>query len=258
MQYALMSEDDLTIKGNVEMETYLTVDGHTDNTLNANMHTNGNLTVNGNAATVRGFGTYVGSANGKLNNTFKPYYNPTNDPVAKRVPRVDLPAFDVTDLLSKTSVDHTTAGDLTLSGTYDLGGTRENPYVWHVSGNLTGNGNVKINGYAMFIVEGNVHFGGNFEAGPTNWDGSDESSIALYATGTINMKGNSEIYGQIYTGGGVSFLGGTPRVVGSLSTTGGVTLHGTPNIYYRVPSPALTTVFEDPEVRLTLLSYSEF
>lgn len=260
MRYAVMTEENLSINGNILTDLY--VDGNQDNTLNANMHTNGNLHISGNAATVRGFGTYVGSASANpssaLDGTFDPYYNPTNDPDVQQVPAVDIPTFDVATMLSKTTVDQTTSGDLSMSGTYDLGGTREDPFVWHVDGNLSASGGVVINGYVMFIVEGNVGFSGNFEAGESGYDGGDESSVALYATGSIDMQGNSRIYGQIYTGTGVNFLGGTPRVFGSLATTGSVTLSGTPKIYYRVPSPALTTVFEDPEIHLSLVSYSEW
>lgn len=260
MQYAVMSDDDLDLNGNILLDLF--VDGNEENTLNANMHTNGNLTISGNAATVRGFGTYAGTASstpsGALWNTFEPYYNPTDDPVVQQVPTIDIPVFDVTDFLSKTTVDQTTSGNLSLSGMYDLGGTREDPYVWYVDGDISASGGVTIDGYVMFVVDGDATFTGNFMAGEVDYVGGDESSIAVYASGSIGMGGNSRIHGQLFAGTSVSVLHGTPRVYGNIASRGAVTLSGTPKIYYRVPSPALTTVFEDPDVRLKLASYSEW
>ena len=259
MRYAVMTDDDLYLNGNILFDLF--VDGNAENTLNANMHTNGDLGINGNAATVRGFGTYADAAwsspSSALYNTFDPYYNPTDDPVVQRVPEVEIPAFDLATFLSKTTVDQTTTGNLSLSGTYSLGGTRENPYVWYVDGNVSGSGGVTIDGYVMFIVNGDVTLSGNLMAGNVVQEG-DESSIALYASGDVEMGGNSKIYGQIYAGSSVSVFHGTPRIYGNIASKGSVTLSGTPKVYYRVPSPALTTIFEDPQVQLKLVSYSEW
>lgn len=260
MRYAVLSEEDLELDGNILLD--LVVDGNEENTLNANMHTNGSLYIQGNAATVRGFGTYHGTASASpssaLYSTFKPYYNPTNDPVVQQVPAVDIPLFDVADFLSKTTVDQTTNGDLSLSGNYSPGGTREDPYVWYVDGNMSASGGVVIDGYVMFVVDGDATLSGNFKAGTVDYDGGDESSIALYASGAIDMGGNSSIDGQLFAGTSVSILHGTPKVYGNVASRGAVTLSGTPKVYYRVPSPALTTVFEDPDIRLKLISYSEW
>ncbi|MEX0747920.1 MAG: hypothetical protein WD275_07975 [Rhodothermales bacterium] len=260
MRYAVMSNEDLGLNGTVLTDLY--VDGNEDNTLNANMHTNGDLTISGNSATVRGFGTYVGTASANpssaLTSTFRPYYNPTSDPVIQQVPAVEMPVFDLPEMVNSVTVDQTTGGDVDLSGTYDLGGTRDDPYVWNVQGNLSSAGGVTINGYVLFIVNGNATFTGNMLAGNSGYAGGDESSIGVYAAGTINMSGNSRIWGQLFAGTGASFLSGTPRVYGSVATLGAVTLSGAPKIYYRVPSPALTTVFEDPDIRLNLISYAEW
>lgn len=260
MRYAVLSDDDLALNGNILLELF--VDGNQENTLNANMHTNGNLHISGNAAEVRGFGTYVGSGTANpssaLTSTFRPYYNPTNDPVVQRVPEIEVPVFDAAAFLSNASVDQSTSGNVILAGTYDLGGTREDPYIWHINGDVTSSGGTTIDGYVMFIVEGDVTLTGNVEAGEVSYEGGDESSIAIYASGSILMGGNSRIHGQLYAGTLASVFHGTPRVYGSVASGGSVTLSGTPKIYYRVPSPALTTIFEDPEFQLKLISYSEW
>lgn len=260
MRYAVMTEQDLELDGNVLTDLY--VDGDEANTLNANMHTNGSLYISGNALTVKGFGTYVNGASATpseaLTTAFEPYYNPTNDPVTQQVSAIDVPAFDMTAFTSKVDVDQSTAGDVALSGTYDLGGTRENPYVWYIDGNLSASGGTNIKGYVMYLVSGNVTLSGNIDASQGGYSGSDESNVAFYAAGTVDLAGNSKVYGQIFSGGGLNFQNGTPRVYGNVATKGAVTLSGTPKIYYRVASPALTTIFEDGVIQYKLASYSEW
>src|SRR5690606_2200684 len=259
MRYAVISEEDLELNGNILMDLY--VEGNYENTLNANMHTNGSLTVHGMAATVRGFGTYVNSAYATpfkaLEKAFNPYNNPNNDAVTQRVPRVDIPEFNAADYLSKIGSDQTSTGPVSLSGTLNLGGTREDPYVWYIQGDLSASGGVHINGYALFIVDGNVELSGDFRASQSVHTGADEGNVAIYAKGVVEMGGNADLYGQVYSEGGV-VLHGTPRVYGSIASKGPVTLSGTPDIFYREAAPALTTIFEDPEVHYKLLSYSEY
>lgn len=260
MRYAVMTEEDLELNGNILTDLY--VDGDEENTLNANMHTNGSLFINGNALTVKGFGTYVTSAlatpASALQNAFQPYYNPTNDPVTQQVSPIEMPTFDMAEFESKVDVDETAAGDVALSGTYDLGGTRDDPYVWRIEGNLTASGGTNIKGYVMFLVDGDVTLSGNVDASQGTYEGSDESNVAFYAAGPIELAGNARVYGQVFSESGVSFLHGTPRVYGSVATRGAATLSGTPKIYYRVASPALTTIFEDGVVQYKLASYSEW
>ena len=259
MRYALITQNNLGLDGNVLTDLYL--EGNAANTLNANMHTNGSLFINGNSVVVRGFGTYVTTASSSpstaLLNSFRPYYNPTNAPVVQRVPTVDIPLFDAAEMADNVNVDNTTAS-VALSGTYDLGGTREDPYVWVVNGDLSASGGVTINGYTLFIVTGNASLAGNVQAGQTGYTGPDESSVALYTAGSVNLSGSARFYGQIFCGTTVTFSTGSPTVYGSVATRGGASFRGSPRIYYRVPSPALTTVFEDPEIRLNLISYSEY
>lgn len=256
MRYAMFSGGNLDLDGNLLYDLY--VDGNEENTLNANMHTNADLSLSGNSATVRGFGTYVGAASGAhLTSTFDPYYNPTNDPVVQQVPAIDTPTFDTADFLSKIIVDQT-SGDVSLHGSYTLGGTREDPYVWYVNGLLSASGGVEIDGYVMFIVDGDIELSGNVHAGNSGYEGADESSIAFYASGAIDLGGNSEVYGQLLAGSSLNFQHGTPHVYGSVASLNAVTMSGTPKVYYRVPSPALTTIFGDPNFQLKLISYSEW
>ncbi|NND71647.1 MAG: hypothetical protein HKN43_08710 [Rhodothermales bacterium] len=258
MNYALLTEEDLNINGAFVTEVLVT--GEAGAELNANMHTNGNLHIDGNKASVEGFGTYVGSGssnpNKALQGTFEPNYNPTSLDGAYQAGRVDIPVFDSALYTSEVAVDATTVGDVILSGDYDLGGTREDPYIWHVTGNVSSTGGTTLDGYVMFIVDGEVSLTGNVEMGDPGYSGPDESSVAFYAGGDVELGGNSEIYGQIYTSGDV-LLHGTPEVYGSITTSGTATLSGTPDIYFRESSPALTTIWQSTEDSYRLVAYNE-
>lgn len=261
MQYALLSEENLSLQGNVlsDVLSEVHVQGDDGNQLNANMHTNGSLNVTGNAVTVEGFGTYVNSVSGKhAADAFEPNDNPADEPTIQQSARVDIPPFDAALLASKVNVDRTEGSVELLGGELDLGGTRDDPYIWHVQGDLTLLSDVKISGYVLFIVEGNATLAGNVQAGASGYDGADESNIALYAGGNVELGGITHVSGQLYVGGNVVFMHGTPHVYGSIATLGMADLQGTPKIYYRPASPALTITFQDPIEHLRLISYTEW
>jgi hypothetical protein len=259
MDYALLTEEDLNLSGNILGEIYVTGDARA--TLNANMHTNSYLRISGNSASVIGFGTYTmgGSASPSkaLQGTFDPNYNPGGEASAQQAPYVDIPDFDLATYLNSITVDETSS-NVTLSGNNDLGGTREDPYIWHITGDLSALGGAQVSGYVMFLVEGNVEITGNLIAGASGYNGPDESNIAIYTGGNMILGGNVDIYGQIYAEGDILFQG-TPSIYGSITNKGSVTLSGTPNIYYRSASPALTTIWQDAgPISIHLVAYSEW
>lgn len=257
MDYALLAEDDLNLNGNILTEVLVT--GEAAAELNANMHTNGDLDIKGNSVSVQGFGTYVGygsaSPSKALQGSFSPNYNPTAANAAHQSERVELPVFNMADYLAKVTPDAYNVGKV-LSGTQTLG-TRDNPYIWHIDGNLTTLGNTTINGYVVFLVDGSINLTGNIVVGDSGNDGADESSVAFYASGDVTLGGNVSIYGQIYANGDLK-LHGTPRIYGSLATARTATLSGTPKIYYRKASPALTSIWQDREDTNKLVAYSEW
>ncbi len=267
LQYALISEQDVNLAGHVSTEVYL--QGDEGSLLNANVHTNGNLTIHGGRVVVEGFGTYYGTADGtgkSLETSFQPNYQPTEGPTHYQVDEpVEMPNYDAAAYVAKVLengfgvIEH--SGDLALSGTLDYG-TRENPTVIHVTGNLSNTGGALINGYVMFMVDGNVSLNGNLLSGDSGYGGPDESSIAIYSGGTVGIEGNVEIAAQIYSDGGLDVgvdLGGTPKIYGGLSTYGMASIEGTPKVYYRTPSAALAINWQDVENSvMKLVSYSEW
>ena len=263
MSYAVLSEDNLQMNGNIDADICeICVEGDEEVTLNANMHTNGNLHVQGNSAEVRGFGTHVGSGtsnpNKALRRTFDPHYNPMGSPSTQQTPAIDIPNFSVDAMATVLSPDSVTNGNVLLTGDYNLGGSREDPYVWHVKGDLTASGGAELSGYVLFLIEGDVDFTGNLSVGSTSWSGPDESSVAFYVAGEVEFGGNVGVWGQILSQGDIWFHG-TPDVYGSLTTQGMVHFSGAVDIFYRRASPALTTYWNpDTITRLRRLAYSEW
>ena len=263
MQYALLVEGDLTLGGDILVDTFRVV-GDTSAANNANIHTNRNLRVNGAAALVRGFGTYTGSANvNRPERIFRPYDAPTGASTLNASARVDIPAaaFSAPAIAlaagGAASPRRTTTGSAVLSGTYDfrtLGATRENPYVWYVTGNLSVSGNVLLHGYVVFVVAGDITLGGNARAGLA--DGPAESHVAWYAGNDVTLQGNGEIWGQIFAKDDVTFQG-TPQIYGSVTVGDQATIGGNPKLYNVSASPALTRHWQAPEFRLRLAGYSE-
>lgn len=261
MRYGLIVESDLTLNGNILIDT-MVVEGVEGAQNNANIHTNGKLTLKGNAATIRGFGTYVTSKDVKHERRFNPYYNPTNEPVVQRVEPVDIPNldFDVRKVAEVLGPNEVHNGGYVLNGDVDYaakGATRENPWVVHVkNGDLTTSGNTTVSGYVIFLVEKDIIFNGNLRMGTDH--GGNESTFAFYAGRDMEMKGNPDVVnGQIFAKRNITFSG-TPRIYGNLVAGGQAKLNGTPKIYYRPASAALTRMFQDAEVSFRLISYNEW
>jgi cytoskeletal protein CcmA (bactofilin family) len=225
------------------------------------MRTNHSLFIEGNRVRVQGYGFYAGaSATASPPRALFGSFNPLNpilgDETVQHVPYMDLPTFDSGAYLAKMGGADQTGVDVVLDGEYHYG-TRENPTVVHVTGNLTAYGSTTIHGYVAFIVDGNIIIEGNVEAGDSGYAGGDESSVALYAGGNVELGGTMDIYGQVYANGNLH-LYGTPEFYGSLTTHGTATIEGTPRIYYRRASPALTTNWQESESAHNLIAFSEF
>lgn len=257
MNYALLAEDDLRLSGNAGA-AYIYSSGAGSSELNANFHTNGDLTVNGKGnARMQGFGTYVGSASGNHRNTkFQPNYNPNGESHTYRAGSVDIPEIDIAAITSQWIPDYT-INNGSVSGIQTFVGTRDKPAIVHVPGNLDISG--MISGYVVFLVDGDVTVSGNTTVGTSGYLGSDESSVAVYASGDFDMSGGADFWGQVRVNGDFT-MGGNARLYGSATSRGSAWLHGTPDIYYREASNALTQVFESksgaPSIEMT--AYAEF
>jgi hypothetical protein len=248
MQYAIATDSDIEFKGNVAVK----ISSDLSNDMNANVHTNGTLTVSGNAVEINGFGSYSNGASGiHVDNTFDPNYNPTSLPTHYDADPIPIPDFTEVDYLSALDafgnpmVDNSTTGTTELSGSYDFGGTREDPYVWYIEGDLNITGDTQIDGYVHFVVEGNVDLQGDLTAGDSGYDGASESSIGVTSSGNISLTGDRTVEAQMFAGGDISSGKGTPTLRGSLAAKGKLILAGTPNILFKSASSGLTQFWQN-------------
>lgn len=263
LQYAILADGDLDFGGSLLVDT-LKVEGTEDTQYNANVHTNGTLKASGNKAKIRGFGTYRLNENVKHDN-FAPVNNAAKDNAVKQVAKdVALADLNTADIAVKAQALTTPANYQEIipsGGTHDLtggtitGGTREEPLVYHVKGDLSISGSTTIDGYVMFVVDGDVKITGNVQQGTK--DKHAESHIAFYNGGTFDLTGTPDLFsGQVYAKGEVK-LGGTAEIRGNLVSENTVSVSGTPKVKYYPASPALSAVFNTPEQRIKLIAYSE-
>jgi hypothetical protein len=258
MDFAILAEQNITLRG--DFMGAIEIAGDEASELNANLHTNSDLIVKGNSARVAGFGTFALTGTGKLAETFNPNYNPTGLNDSYQAARVEMPEVDIPAWMANVNVaaGRTSTGGVSISGEYFDGGTRDNPFIWVVEGgDLNIAGNTVINGYTMFIVEGDVNISSNLLAGDSGYDGATESSIAIYSTGNIDLGGDREVEAQMYSGGDMIMGTGTPIVRGSITTRSEVEFRGTPEILYRPASPALTSNWVPRETLILMTGYFE-
>ncbi len=231
LKYGIMSDQTITMNGNILIRD--------DNnpTINANVHTNSNFQMNGNN-TIKGFLSYVGTAHsnpaGRLNTSFSPNVNPNQLPVHSKVNAIDIPAFDPDSYISQAT--HIYPNNLSLSGNRTLG-TKEQPQIIYVGGDLTISGN--ITGYGAFIVKGNININGNVTITAQDPTGNN---LGLYTKQNLNVNGNVTLRAQIFANQNVN-LGGNSKVYGGITAKGTVNFNGNVSIYYREPTPQLTTPF---------------
>jgi hypothetical protein len=256
----LLTDDDLDVRGNVQSKaTY--ADGESGDRLNSNMHTNGDLIIKGKSVDVMGFGTYAGNLDAQQSHAdaaFTPNDNPNDTTTTQRVDPIDIPAFDSEDTINEFGGADMESGDVTLSGDYDFTargsgnrGTREKPYIWHVEGDLTLGGDTNLNGYVVFVVDGessdekSIHMNnGSLRTSTDN----GESNAAFYTGRGIDFKmtGGVEVHGQFFAGKDSELdMVGNSSLYGSFTTAGSALLRGTPQLYYRPPSPALTKNWQE-------------
>lgn len=284
MQYSLISEHDVRLKGTISSDVYAS--GYEENTLNADVHTNGDLILEGQGADkIRGHGTYVGIRDAAQevfwDRKFDPYYfnEESNDQAVFQTDAVEIPplSFHYEQNTNTVIIN----GEITVPVSAVLqaepgvsGGTiyyssgllaettpsREHPVIYYVDGNLTFSSDVEIPSYSLFLVNGNVDFQNKtITASPNDYSGGDESALGFYASGQLLTSGNAEIWGQLYSQGGATIGAGTPVLYGTLATYGDLTFNGSLDVKYRQASPALTVIWNDDSViKLRRLSYTEW
>lgn len=245
MKYALISDEDLDLGGDIMVQD----DGNSS--WNSDVHTNKDLSSNG-SVIVEGFGTYCDLLTLHPNiaaRFFAPNYNPFSAPVTKKVPNIPIPIFDPSSYISIATQVFTGASTTITASSLQLG-SYDNPQIIYVEGDLFLSGSFK--GYGVFIVMGEVHVTGNVSTISVDPLGNN---LGFYSAQSITFHGNSSATGQFYAVDDVVFSGNNV-IHGLVVSKSQMGFQGDVQIYYRPASENLTNPFWPGEVqRPVIVSY---
>lgn len=250
----ILTDQLLQISGNIHISTL-------DPTLNANVHTNGSLSTNGNAFLVEGYGSYSGSGHTNQPDNFQPKvdYNGAESNVLE-IPAIDIPDAsldsshaDVSyiepaqNLVNVSNQNHnpiqidvrTKADNLCATGEIppskctdadgdgliDLG--RSKAFVWWVSGTIDLQ-NVEIAGNAVLYADANRMANGGT---PTSGDGIE---VDRRVVGTLSDEDETQL--MLRTPGSIDVYG-NDEIVATMWTNDQATFHGTPDMIGGILSP---------------------
>jgi len=232
-QYAITSGGDIEIKH----ELFIGSEHGTE--INTSVYTNGDLIVgnDGFPVHISGFGYHSGSVRPQnlVEGALSPLYNPANLQAHILVDPIEIPSFNVSEFRDKAT--RTSPGNLFLDGHYELG-TRENPVIWYVGGQLMTKGDVTFSGYGIFLVKKDIQIKHNM----TTLDVTEETTLGLYTERSVQFKSNHvQVSAQIFVNRMVMPKGFT-TIYGSITAGDKVDFssQGPTTIYYRPASPALT------------------
>lgn len=240
LNYAVFSGNSLTLNGNVTIT-------NAGNGQNTDVHTNGNFSMNG-SNKIEGFVTYSGtfSSNPPSGvNNITPINNPKNLPNHYRIAQLPIPEFNPSQY--KNIATEIYYGDKIFNGNITLG-TKENPKIIYVTGNLTLNG--KIEGYGLFITEGRTIFNGDLTIlNPDNY----ANNIGIFSGDKLIVNGRVKLSAQIFSNEEVIFNGNI-EVEGSVISKEKVIFNGSSKVYYKPVNTQLTKyIFKPQQTKNTLL-----
>jgi hypothetical protein len=196
-------ENAITCGKNLNINTGIAL-GEEEGLINASVFANGKLHID-NTATIEGFG-YYGDEN-SLSPTldasiFDPNDNPDGLPMLQEVDDLLIPVFDAAHF--KERATQVTVGQTNLGGTYSLG-TRDEPMIWYIDGNLSTQAPVTFQGYGVIVVEGKVNLSDDFIG---DYAGG-ESAFGLYASQGITVSAKvTRATGQWLSNSNITFSQG--------------------------------------------------
>ena len=226
----------ITSDGNIEIQNTLTLQAANPGQ-NADLHANDNINISGGTVLIEGFGYRVGNTtitNGQsATSVFQPNDNPGGLPVTQVVSGVNIPAVNASGLASHATNTH--SGNFSISGLMTLG-TRQNPKIWFIDGNLKTTADVIFDGYGVFLVTGNVDIFHDVAMVGT----SVESTLGFYVDDNIRLNaGHLHVAGQWYANGNITLEDQTV-FTGTLTTLDNFESTGHVLINYKPSSSALT------------------
>jgi hypothetical protein len=147
-------------------------------------------------------------------------------------------------------------GNTLLAGKIGDGAPFHSPFIWHIEGDLIITGDIRVKGYLLVLVDGNVTIRGNISRDQP-LEETTESAVAIYAGGSIAIPSSVSIAAQLYAGGSVRFESGGVHIEGSVSAREQLLLDGRATIQYRPASRALVVNWIRPNEEITMISYDE-
>jgi hypothetical protein len=216
MTYAVIGGEEVTLNGSP-----IWVREAVDPKLNANVHSNNKVILNGKKIAIEGFVTYVDIVKIDGDNiTIIPNNNPTNKPSHYKVSGVNLPAINVEDY--KYLADIIYDGDKQLSGNINLG-SQSDPLVIYVAGNLYLD-RVTFNGYGIVIAEKEIEIVSNVRSSSPH---PDHSKVFIVGGDKFKLNNSSTtLHASVYTKYEVNINAEDALIEGSLATREKNTLNG--------------------------------
>ena len=203
--------------------------------MNASIFANDRITAyGGGGAIIEGFCYNNGGTGGDLSVICQPVYNPAALSTVQSQPAVNVPVFDAGAHAGiATQVIN---GNYRPEGTVQLG-TRANPAILHVKGDLTVYDPVHFAGYGVLMVEGDVRIYDEI----TN-DGMEETQLGIYTEGRVSFHDRGTFSAQVFANGSIAFYD-TPHIYGSVTTRGKFSVTDPMTFTHRPASSVLTEPF---------------
>jgi hypothetical protein len=224
LTYSVIGGEEVTLNGSP-----IFVDESDDPDLNANIHSNNTVKLNGKRIGVDGFVTYVDNIIIDGDNiTITPNSNPTNLPPHYQVSGVNIYSIEVEDYKSIADVVYDT--DKQLSGLITLG-TQSDPYIIYVTGNLYLDA-VTFDGYGILLAEKEVDIVSNtINSSPDPL----HSKVLIVAGDKFIFNNSSSIMeASVYARNEININSNDGTIEGNLATLRKNTLNGNGiNFYYK-------------------------
>jgi hypothetical protein len=215
-KYAVIGGEEVTLNGSP-----IWVKESSDPSLNANIHSNNSVILNGHTITTEGFVTYrdkvtIDGDNIKIN----PNSNPNNKPPHFKVSGVNIPSVNVESYKSIADIVYDT--DKQLSGNIDLG-TQSDPFIIYVTGNLYLD-NVTFSGYGIVLAEKEVDIVSDVRSSSLN---PDHSKVLIIAGDKFILNNSSTtLHAAVYAKNEININAEQAYIDGSLATLQKNTLNG--------------------------------
>jgi hypothetical protein len=231
--YSVIGGEEVTLNGSP-----ISVKESTNPFLNANVHSNQSVILNGTRIAVEGFITF----NEKLaidgdKITIEPNYNPNSRTAYYKVPDIEIPSIEVQKYKSLADVVYD--GDTKLNGKINLG-TNALPSVIYVAGNLYMD-NVTFIGYGVVLAEKEVEIISDVKSSTLD---QDYTKVLIVAGDKFILNNsNTTLHAAVYAKNEINIIAGKVLIDGSLASLSKNTLNGSGiDVRFKLVHPNLSTL----------------